>query len=109
MNHSRIQVIASPEHGIELRRGHAVTEPVARHWHEEFQFCLITRGNGYLRKRGIKLETTSGTLFAVPPGEVHANDCPEIDGCNYRTIFVNPAALPSDCTQRWDAFVTSNK
>lgn len=112
MTRSPIEVVASPEHGVELRRGHAVTDPVARHWHEEFQFCLITSGNGYLRKRGANLETTSGTLFAVPPGEVHSNDSPEASGCSYRTIFINPANIdwiPRVRAPKWDGFVTSNQ
>ena len=74
--------------GLELRSGVAVTEPYPRHWHEEYQFCLIQAGGGELHYRGAHHNTPSTSLFIVHPGEVHANHT-EI-GCSFRSLYVEP-------------------
>jgi AraC-like DNA-binding protein len=74
---------------IELRRGFAAARPVPRHWHEEYQLCLIQSGGGELIYRGKSLETPPASLFIVHPGEVHANRAFDSFGCNYRTIFMD--------------------
>ncbi len=77
--------------GIELRSGVAVTEPYPRHWHEEYQFCLIQAGGGELHYRGARHDTPSTSLFIVHPGEVHSNHT-EI-GCSFRSIYVEPELI----------------
>jgi AraC-like DNA-binding protein len=74
---------------LELRRGYAVARPVPRHWHEEYQFCLIQSGAGELIYRGQSLQTPPASLFIVHPGEVHANRAFGTVGCSYRTIFLD--------------------
>ena len=74
--------------GLELRSGVAVTEPYPRHWHEEYQFCLIQAGGGELFYRGVHHETPPTSLFIVHPGEVHANQTET--GCSFRSIYVTP-------------------
>lgn len=74
---------------LELRRGVAATRPVPRHWHEEYQFCLIQSGPGDLYYRGRRLPTPPASLFMVHPGEVHANRAHDQRGCNYRTLFAD--------------------
>lgn len=74
--------------GLELRSGVAVTAPYPRHWHEEYQFCLIQAGGGELFYRGVHHETPPTSLFIVHPGEVHANQTET--GCSFRSIYVTP-------------------
>ncbi len=74
---------------LELRRGVAVTRPVPRHWHEEYQLCLVQSGTGELNYRGSNFETPPASLFMIHPGEVHANRCFESSGCSYRMIFID--------------------
>ncbi|MFL6213820.1 MAG: helix-turn-helix domain-containing protein [Blastocatellia bacterium] len=77
---------------LELQRGVAVDRPVPRHWHEEYQFCLIQSGPGELNYRGSCLQTPPASLFIVHPGEVHSNRTHVRYGCSYRTLFI-PAEL----------------
>jgi AraC-like DNA-binding protein len=77
--------------GIELRSGVAVKQPYPRHWHEEYQFCLIQAGGGELFYRGVKHDTPSTSLFIVHPGEVHSNQTET--GCSFRSIYVAPELI----------------
>nr|MDQ3804978.1 AraC family ligand binding domain-containing protein [Acidobacteriota bacterium] len=72
---------------LELRRGFGVSRPVPRHWHEEYQLCLIQAGSGDLVYRGDNLVTPPASLFIVHPGEVHSNRAHDSAGCSYRTVF----------------------
>jgi AraC-like DNA-binding protein len=74
--------------GVELRRGFSVREPYPRHWHEEYQFCLIESGGGELFYRGTHHATPRASLFVVHPGEVHSNRTET--GCSFRSIYVDP-------------------
>lgn len=76
---------------IELRKGFSVARPVPRHWHEEYQLCLIQAGAGELVYRGSSLSTPPASLFIVHPGEVHSNNA--FSGCSYRTIFIGPELI----------------
>lgn len=84
--------------GLELRRGVAVKTPVPRHWHEEYQFCLIETGGGELRYRGCDLQSPAGSLFMVQPGEVHANWTGEL-GCGYWMTFVDAELMRRAATE----------
>ena len=77
--------------GVELRRGNAVTRAHPRHWHEEFHLCVIQAGAGELHHGGSAHYTPAGSLFIVPPGEVHSNRTTLAEGCAYRTLNVAPA------------------
>lgn len=81
--------------GLELRRGIAVTSPVPRHWHEEYQFCLIESGAGELRYRGCDLHCPTSSFFMVQPGEVHANWTGAEAGCGYWMMFVDAELMRS--------------
>jgi AraC-like DNA-binding protein len=72
--------------GVELHQGTSVIRQVAPHWHSEFQICLITGGGGDLLYRGVRHPTPAGTMFAIHPGETHANETSWADGCTYRTL-----------------------
>ncbi len=78
---------------LELRRGSGIASPVPRHWHEEYQLCLIESGGGDLNYRGTTYPTPPATLFIVFPGEVHSNRAYEGPGCSYRTIYVDPKLI----------------
>ena len=73
---------------LELRRGVAVASPVPRHWHEEYQLCLIQSGGGELNYRGSNFPTPPASLFLVHPGEVHSNRAFDKFGCNFRAIYI---------------------
>jgi len=80
---------------LELRRGFGVARPVPRHWHEEYQFCLIQSGRSELEYRGTNYPTPPASLFMVHPGEVHSNRAHESSGCSYRTLFVDAELMRS--------------
>lgn len=80
---------------IELQRGYSVYRPVPRHWHDEYQFCLIEDGKGDLSYRGSDILTPPASLFIVHPGEVHSNRAFETIGCSFRTIFLEPELMRS--------------
>ncbi len=77
--------------GLELRSGVAVKAPYPRHWHEEYQLCLIQAGGGELLYRGVHHNTPATSLFIVHPGEVHANQTDT--GCSFRSIYVTPEVV----------------
>lgn len=74
---------------LELRRGFSVARPVPRHWHEEYQLCLIQSGPSELNYRGNSYPTPPASLFMVYPGEVHSNRVYDGAGCSYRTLFID--------------------
>jgi AraC-like DNA-binding protein len=89
----RIEIWRPPDLAhLELQRGFAVDRVVPRHWHEDYQLCLIQSGPGELNYRGSSFETPPASLFIVHPGEVHSNRTYVRTGCSYRTLFV-PAEL----------------
>lgn len=83
--------------GIELRSGFAVTAPYPRHWHEEYQLCLIQSGGGELFYRGAHHDTPSASLFVVHPGEVHSNRT-EV-GCSFRSLYIAPELIRRTCSE----------
>ncbi|MCI0415135.1 AraC family transcriptional regulator [bacterium] len=87
---------------LELRRGFAVAAPVPRHWHEDYQLCLIESGGGDLNYRGTTFPTPPATLFIVFPGEVHSNRATVGPGCTYRTIYVDPKLMQQSATEIHD-------
>ncbi len=84
---------------IELQRGFSVNRPVPRHWHEEYQFCLVENGNGDLTYRGKDFPTPPASLFIVHPGEVHSNRAFDQLGCSFRTIFLAPELMENIVTE----------
>ena len=77
--------------GLELRSGIDVSEPYPRHWHEEYQFCLIQAGGGELHYCGTRHDTPTASLFIVHPGEVHSNRTES--GCSFRSIYIEPELI----------------
>lgn len=75
---------------VELRRGTAVARAVPRHWHDEYQLCLVQAGSGELTYRGASFATPPSALFVVHPGEVHSNRAHDPAGCSYRDLFIHP-------------------
>ncbi len=84
---------------LELRRGFSVARPVPRHWHEEYQLCLVQSGSGELRYRGADHLTPPASLFIVHPGEVHSNRAYGSRGCSYRDMFVGPELMRSTAAE----------
>ncbi|HKY04283.1 MAG TPA: AraC family transcriptional regulator, partial [Blastocatellia bacterium] len=77
----------------------SVARPVPRHWHEEYQLCLVQSGSGELRYRGEDLLTPPASLFIVQPGEVHSNRAYGNRGCSYRDLFVGPELMRSAASE----------
>jgi AraC-like DNA-binding protein len=84
---------------LELQRGFSVNRPVPRHWHEEYQFCLVESGEGDLTYRGKDFLTPPASLFIVHPGEVHSNRSFESNGCSFRTIFLETEMMEKIVTE----------
>jgi AraC-like DNA-binding protein len=81
--------------GLELHRGTTVTRLVPRHWHEEYQLCLIEAGAGELFYRGAFHPNPTRSLFIVHPGEVHSNRATADEGCSYRVLIADPELFRS--------------
>lgn len=74
---------------IELRSGAGVRAPYPRHWHDEYQLCLIDDGSGELVYRGCAHVTPATSFFVVHPGEVHSNET-YAEGCSFRSLYLAP-------------------
>ena len=85
--------------GVELRIGSRVARHIPRHWHEEYQFCLMQFGSGELTYRTNNFLTPTASLFMVHPGEVHANRCCDPLGVNYRNVFIDVALMSRLATE----------
>jgi AraC-like DNA-binding protein len=88
---------AGPE-PIEIHRGVAVTHAHPKHWHEEYHFCAITGGAGYTEYRGNAHFTPTGSMFLLPPGEVHSNYATQ-GGCSYTNIYLPASRVERTATQ----------
>jgi len=84
---------------VELRKGEGVAIPIPRHWHEEFQFCLIEMGDGQVNYRGANHRTPAASLNVIHPGEVHSNESFVPEGCSYRSIYVEPDRIRGPATE----------
>jgi AraC-like DNA-binding protein len=84
---------------LELHRGFSVARPVPRHWHDEYQLCLVESGKGDLIYRGTNFLTPPSSLFIVHPGEVHSNRAFDNLGCSYRTIFLPPEIMQNTAAE----------
>jgi AraC-like DNA-binding protein len=90
----QIEVWRAPHlNQLELRRGTEVTAPYPRHWHEEYQLCLIQAGGGELDYRRATHATPTGSLFIVHPGEAHANHTRLERGCSFRSLYLQPELM----------------
>lgn len=72
---------------IELRIGKAVAQPYPRHWHEEYNLCLLEAGAGELYYRGADHLTPPASLYIVHPGEVHSNQAYPGQPCSFRNLY----------------------
>jgi AraC-like DNA-binding protein len=79
--------------GIDARRGVGVRAPVAPHWHDEYQLCMIEDGGGVLRHGRAVHATPPGSLFVVAPGDVHSNHSNAAAGCSFRSLYVRPDVM----------------
>lgn len=86
-------------HQLEAHQGFSVHRYVPRHWHEEFQLCLIEEGAADLTYRGDNHPTPPASLFIVHPAEIHSNRSFHASGCSYRTLLIEPAAMRSAATE----------
>jgi AraC-like DNA-binding protein/quercetin dioxygenase-like cupin family protein len=86
-------------HQLEAHQGFAVHRYVPRHWHEEFQFCLIEEGSADLTYRGDSHLTPPASLFIIHPGEIHSNRSFHPSGCSYRTLLIEPDAVRAAATE----------
>ena len=77
---------------VEMHHGVGVTHAHPRHWHDEYLLCAITGGGGYTEYRGCAHFTPPGSLFLLPPGEVHSNYATG-EGCSYTNIYLPPSRL----------------
>jgi AraC-like DNA-binding protein len=77
---------------VEIHRGVTVTRPHPRHWHEEFHACAITGGGGFTECGGVAHETPTGSMFFLPPGEVHSNRAYE-HGCSYTNVYISQSQV----------------
>jgi AraC-like DNA-binding protein len=85
-NEITVTHVATPD-PIEIHRGFAVTHAHPKHWHDEYHFCAVTGGAGYTVYQGTAHFTPPGSMFALPPGEVHSNYATE-GGCSYTNIYI---------------------
>ena len=78
---------------IEVRFGLEVAIPIPRHWHEEYQFCLIEADDGQVTYRGADHRTPTGGLCVIHPGEIHSNRSYVESGCSFRSLYIEPQSI----------------
>ncbi len=86
-------------HHLELRRGINAARPVPRHWHDEFQLCLIEAGSGEVVYRGKHHPTPPASLFIIHPGETHSNRSFDQRGCNFKSLYIEPDVVRATATE----------
>jgi AraC-like DNA-binding protein len=77
---------------VEIHHGVAVTHAHPKHWHDEYLICAITGGGGYTEYGGDAHFTPPGSLFLLPPGEVHSNYATD-EGCSYSNVYLPVSRL----------------
>lgn len=100
MKSAAIKVWRLPEFAqLEMRRGLAVAAPYPKHFHDEFQLCLVEAGGGELLYGGEVHPTPAHSLFIVGPGETHANRTAYLEGCTFRTLYLAPDWIQRTLTE----------
>ena len=96
MKRGEIKVWRVPSiEGVELRQGRSVTAPYPKHWHEEYQLCLVNSGAGHVTYRGADHATPADSLFVGHPGEVHSNEACGDEGCSFQSLYIEPGLVTS--------------
>ena len=75
--------------GFEVSRGIKMDHVYPKHWHAETLICSIDAGGSELFYRGAWHQTPAGSVFLIPPGEIHANRGP----CDHHNLYVNDDGL----------------
>lgn len=77
-------------HGMEMLHAYYVTHTFPRHTHDTYTIAAIERGGDCFWWRGNTVVAPAGSVFVVPPGEVHTGEPLREHGWLYRVAYVSP-------------------
>lgn len=89
---------ASPSEGVELLRAHYVKHRYEPHIHETYAFGLVEGGRQTFTCRGERHYSTSGSIFAINPGDAHDGEPAHERGFVYRMLYVEPDVIAGQLT-----------
>ncbi|WP_158623875.1 AraC family transcriptional regulator [Corallococcus llansteffanensis] len=80
--------------GLELHRAAYTRWTFPKHSHDLFSLCAYDAGAHALHLQGQRVVATTGSLLAIPPGEMHEGRAADASiGWAYRILYVPPPLL----------------
>ena len=76
--------------GVETLQARYVRYRYAPHWHEAFCVAVVGDGAAAFECGGIKHVAPAGSVFVIPPYEVHTGEPDQHAGLSYRVLYVCP-------------------
>lgn len=79
--------------GVEALQAHYLQYRYAPHWHEALCVAVVGKGAAVFECGGIRHVAPAGSVFVIPPGEVHTGEPDEHAGLGYRALYICPAQV----------------
>jgi AraC-like DNA-binding protein len=79
--------------GVELLHARFVRHRYAPHWHDALCVAVVTSGAAAFDCRRARHVAPSGSVFVIPPYEVHTGEPADRNGLGYRVAYLRPARL----------------
>ena len=79
--------------GVELLQARFVRYRYAPHWHEALCVAVVTSGAAAFDCWGARHVAPSGSVFVIPPHEVHTGEPAARIGLGYRVAYICPGRL----------------
>ena len=79
--------------GVELLQAHYRRYRYAPHWHESLCVAVVGRGAAAFDCGGVTHVAPTGSVFVIPPYEVHTGEPAARAGLGYRVLYIRPERL----------------
>lgn len=76
--------------GVEALQAHYLRYRYAPHWHEALCVAVVGRGAATFECRGVRHFAPAGSVFVIPPFEVHTGEPAAGAGLGYRVLYIHP-------------------
>jgi AraC-like DNA-binding protein len=79
--------------GVELLQAHFLRYRYAPHWHEAICVAVVGSGAAAFDCGGVTHVAPAGSVFVIPPYEVHTGEPATRAGLGYRVLYIRPERL----------------
>jgi AraC-like DNA-binding protein len=79
--------------GVELLQAHYLRYRYAPHWHEAICVAVVGSGAAAFDCGGVTHVAPAGSVFVIPPYEVHTGEPAARVGLGYRVLYIRPERL----------------